>query len=189
MAIALIAGGVYWFGFRGDDKDDKADTTSSPSASQSPTDEASDPGADMDRDDEPTDDPTTAIPTPTPTSSLTPYVVLSPGTCFDHPQLSSAVTDVEKRSCNGPHNGEVISNRTLTGSFAGEFSIRSKAMSLCKADAESRMRRMSSRPAPYYFVIYPSYTTYQLKNKKTISCSLTASSTKDGTKLRAPLPN
>ncbi len=121
-------------------------------------------------------------------SDLVPYVVLSPGTCFDHPGLDTSVKKVEKRSCSGPHDGEVISNATLTGTFSTEKEIQTKALSLCEGAAKSRMKTIPATTKTYYYALYPSQPTYSIRGQDQVSCSLTLSSTPDGPKLTEKLP-
>jgi hypothetical protein len=116
------------------------------------------------------------------------YVVLSPGQCFDHPELSSDVTQVTTRSCDGPHDGEVIAVEKLTGSFATAAELRRTVLKLCETDAK---KRMESTPADgrtyFYYAIYPSLKTYQSQQKDVISCALTLSNKLGGKKLTKPL--
>ncbi|WP_211257159.1 hypothetical protein [Streptomyces megasporus] len=190
IAAVLVAGlivGVVLFAAAGDDdaKKDRAKPEGTPSA----TAEVEDPSPEAD--DTPTDLPSFDIPSPSATApgDLVPYVVLEPGTCFDHPSLSSGVTKVEERSCDEPHNGEVIANETLTGDFATEVELQKKVLELCKADAEKRLKRMpADGKVYYYYAIYPALTTYEIRGEDQISCSLTLSNEQDGQKLTAPLP-
>lgn len=122
-------------------------------------------------------------------ADLVRYVVLSPGQCFDHPGLSSGVTQVTSRSCDRPHDGEVIADEKLTGSFTASADLRSEVLKLCEADAK---KRMESIPADgrtyYYYAIYPSLNTYRAQRKDVISCALTLNNKLDGEKLPKPLP-
>jgi len=116
-------------------------------------------------------------------------VVLRPGQCFDHPALSSGVPQVTTRACGGPHDGQVIANERLTGSFATSAALRAEVLKLCQADAT---KRMGSIPADgrtyYYYAVYPSLKTYRAQNKDTVSCALTLSNRLGGRKLTKPLP-
>ncbi|UGY90843.1 hypothetical protein [Streptomyces gobiensis] len=192
LAAALIVGGVLLLG-GGGGKDNKADDA--PSTTPSATEKAEE----SQETEEPTwdsSDPATAIPDPRESSGPSgtprdpvPFVVLKPGTCFDHPALSSAVSKVEERPCTSPHNGEVISNPKLTGDFATEQEIQEQVLKLCKQDAAVRLKKMPQDGTLYYFyAIYPSLPTYKYRSKDTISCSLTLSNSRDGKKLTGPLP-
>jgi hypothetical protein len=184
LVAGLIVGGVLIAadgdGEGGDDRARPSGTPSTPAATE--------PSPDLS--DAPTDPASPDVPTPDVTASpsdLVPYVVLDPGTCFDHPSLSSGVTEVEERSCDGAHDGEVIANETLSGTFATEAELQEKVMSLCKADAEKRLARMPSGKTYYYYAIYPALPTYN-RGEDQISCSLTLSNQLDGPDLDAPLP-
>lgn len=198
LAAALAVGGVVLWAGGNDEGDSSAEAA--PGASPDAT---SDAEPDAGGDAEPTGRPSTedtapdtssstdpgSSPTSTP-GGMVPYVVLDPGECFDHPSLNSDVTVVEKRSCDAPHNGEVIANETLTGSFADEKALRKKVLGLCEADATKRLARMPDDGRMYYFyAIYPSLPTYELRGDDTISCALTLSNAVDGQKLSAPLPD
>lgn len=188
-AAVLVGGAVLWAG--GDDEDDSGQA--SPAASPS----SSTPDAESDAE-TPADEPGAQETAPGGTDSdlstsspdeMVPYVVLDPGQCFDHPSLSSDVTVVEKRSCDEPHNGEVIANEKLTGSFADEAALQKKVLELCEADANKRLKSVPQDGTMYYFyAIYPSLTTYKIRGDDTISCAITLSNSLDGPKLSAPLP-
>ncbi|MFI1122030.1 hypothetical protein ACH4VS_12690 [Streptomyces hygroscopicus] len=118
-----------------------------------------------------------------------PYVVLDPGQCFDHPAMDSSVTKVEKRSCHSPHDGEVITNETLSGDFSSEEAIQSKALALCGADAKKRLKTIPNDGRMYYYyALYPALGTYTVQGEDQVSCALTLSAGRDGKKLSAPLP-
>ncbi|KUJ54423.1 hypothetical protein ACZ90_65510 [Streptomyces albus subsp. albus] len=123
-----------------------------------------------------------------PPADLVPYVLLKPGQCFDHPALDSSVTTVQTRSCDRPHDGEVIANETLTGDFATEQAIQQKALTLCRADAAKRLRSIPRDRTYYYYALYPARDTYTYQGKNKISCSLTLSGSLNGPKLSKPLP-
>ncbi|WKX69796.1 hypothetical protein [Streptomyces sp. XD-27] len=117
-----------------------------------------------------------------------PYVVLKPGECFDHPGLDSSVSTVTKRSCSGPHDGEVIANETLTGTFATDKEIQDKALALCATDAATRMKRISDGRTYYYYALFPARDTYTYQGSDKVTCSLTLSGSVDGPKLSKRLP-
>ncbi|OPF73611.1 hypothetical protein VT50_0228425 [Streptomyces antioxidans] len=118
-----------------------------------------------------------------------PYVVLDPGKCFDHPAMDSSVTKVEKRSCDGPHDGEVIANETLSGDFSTEKAIQTKALALCETDAKKRLKSIPNDGRMYYYyALYPALATYSVQGEDQVSCALTLSAGQDGKKLGKPLP-
>ncbi|MFE7121104.1 hypothetical protein ACFU99_37315, partial [Streptomyces sp. NPDC057654] len=116
------------------------------------------------------------------------YVRLKPGECFDHPGLDSAVKQIEVRSCDSPHDGEVITNETLTGTFSTDKELQTKALSLCKADAVKRMQSIGADGRTYYYyALFPSQTTYAQQGRNQVSCSLTLSDKPGGKKLSEAL--
>ncbi|MFR9675133.1 hypothetical protein [Streptomyces sp. TR02-1] len=193
LVAALAVGGVVlWAGGGGGERDTEAVPGGSAGTSPSPDagDGSAEPsGAPGSEEAVPEGSPDPGEVSPAPSSGRrVPYVVLEPGECFDHPGLSSDVTVVETRSCEVPHNGEVIANETLTGSFADASELRTKVLALCRDDAKDRLRSMPRDGRTYYYyAIFPSLTTYRTRGDDTISCALTLSNTMDGTKLTAPL--
>lgn len=190
LAGVLIVGGVLVFASKGDGGDgaDQAGTT--PTRTPDTAQETQDTGT---SDSRPT--PEFSIPSDYPSASTettpqeVPYVVLDPGQCFDHPSLSSEVSVVTRRSCNGPHNGEVISNQRLSGTYSTPQELQGRVLQLCKTDATRRLQTMPNDGTTYYYyAIYPALETYQQGNGDTISCSLTLSNELDGPKLTGPLP-
>ncbi|MGK5446864.1 hypothetical protein ACSNOE_05260, partial [Streptomyces radiopugnans] len=97
------------------------------------------------------------------------------------------VTEVEERPCDGPHDGEVIANQTITGDFDTQAELQKEVMSLCKADVEKRLARMPQDRTYYYYAIYPTLLTYN-RGEDQVTCSLTLSNEVDGPELDAPLP-
>jgi len=128
------------------------------------------------------------VPSASPHGTGTPYLVLRPGECFDTPGLDSSITTTVRRSCSVPHDGEVIANETITGSFATQSALRAKVLELCRADVEKHRSQVPNDAQYYYYTIYPSLATYERSKKDTVSCSLTISKTIDGKKLTKPLP-
>ncbi|WP_419994133.1 hypothetical protein [Streptomyces boninensis] len=117
-----------------------------------------------------------------------PYVVLKPGECFDHPRLDPRAEKVTARSCGVPHDGQVISNRTLTGDFTSDAALRRKAMALCETDAKRQLKSLAGDGRFYYFyALYPTRLTYDYQNQDEISCALTLSDKRGGPKLTSPL--
>lgn len=203
VAAALVAGGVL-YALGKDDGDDGgkpavAGTSSTPPASASASPSTGEPSPDEDPgrgaplgggpgdsgDEDP--DPSSSASGDTPAEPV-PYVVLRPGQCFDHPGLDSTVREVKIRSCDGPHDGEVIANETLTGTFATDQEIQEKALELCRADAEKRMKTIPGDRTFYYYALFPARDTYTDQGEDQVSCSLTLSADVDGPKLDEPLP-
>ena len=176
VIVAVLVGGLVVI-LGGKDDDTSADSSSTtPTASQTSTAAATDTATDP------------AGASSDPADSLVPYVVLSAGKCFDHPGLNSSIKVVTTRSCSTAHDGEVIANETLTGSFTTEAELRKKVLSLCEKDAKARLAKIpADGKTYYYYAIYPSLDTYTIQNKDTISCSLTLSDKVDGKQLTKPL--
>ncbi|MBD0735221.1 hypothetical protein BGM09_02655 [Streptomyces sp. CBMA29] len=135
--------------------------------------------------DTPTDDPFTDFPSVTPTEKVVPYVVLSPGKCFDAPTLTPTVDTVTTKSCSSAHDGQVVANETLSGTFSTDSEIQSKALELCTADAKKHLPADGRLYYPY--ALFPKLTTYQLQGRKTVTCSLTLNNGTNSKKLYAPL--
>ncbi|MFF7649793.1 hypothetical protein ACFZCY_08020 [Streptomyces sp. NPDC007983] len=198
VGLAVVAG-VAFFGAQDDGGDDKAAgapaTSNRPLSSPSGAASASAGGSEDPGQGAPLgggDDQ--APPSPdasesAPSDRRMPYAVLKPGTCFDHPAMDSSVTKIEKRSCDRAHDGEVISNETLSGDFASERALQRKALSLCAADAEKRLKSVPNDGREYYYyALYPALGTYTEHGKDRVSCALTVSTGKDGAKLKEPIP-
>lgn len=134
--------------------------------------------------DTPTDDPFTDLPT-TPTEKVVPYVVLAPGKCFDAPTLTPTVDSVTTKSCSSAHDGQVVANETLSGTFTDDSDIQSKALELCTADAKKHLPADGRLYYPY--ALFPKLTTYELQGRKTVTCSLTLNNGTNSKKLYAPL--
>jgi hypothetical protein len=193
VAAVAVGGVVLWVGGDGRKSTAEAGSESSPGAGREPDagstgepDEAGD--AEEPAPSAPSDDLDSGS-SASPPENLVPYVVLKPGECFDHPSLSSDVRRVETRSCEEPHNGEVIANQTLTGSFEDEAALQAKVMKLCKADVDKRVQSIGDGRQYYFYAIYPSLATYNMRGDDTISCSVTLTDSLDGPKLDAPLPD
>jgi hypothetical protein len=192
VVIGAIIGGVALLS--GSDGDDKsAKPTGSPSISLPsglPTDL---PTATLPT--LPTDTPTLDLPTDLPSytdepstepaEKLVPYVVLSPGKCFDAPTLTPTVDKVTTRSCSVAHDAQVVANETLSGTFASDTEIQNKALELCTADARKHLPADGRTYYPY--ALFPKLVTYQLQGRKTVTCSLTRNNGTNGTKLHSPL--
>ncbi|GAB3974814.1 hypothetical protein GCM10028832_31150 [Streptomyces sparsus] len=194
IAVVLgiaVAIGVVLLVSSGDD--DKAKASTDTSASPEPEESAS-TDAYPTPTDEPTSIPSLDLPSPTADRDSTaptaiPYVVLPPGTCFNHPSLNSKATGLERRSCNESHDAEVISNRKLTGDYATNTAVQTAALGLCEKDARARLQKVPQDGTLYYpFALFPMKVTYELQGKDTVSCAMTLSNTKDGKQLKAPLP-
>ncbi|MBP2402346.1 septum formation family protein [Streptomyces syringium] len=189
LVVGLAVGGVILS--RSGDKDDKpaARGTSSPSASPSALPSASQDSTGLSPGEGgAVDGGSSAGPSLPSLPRQVPYVVLKPGQCYDHPALSSGVTRVETRSCDGAHDGEVVANETLTGTFATQRDIQEKAVELCGTEAEKRVRSIADGRRYYSYTLMPAKTTYD-RGQNQLSCTITLSNARGGAKLTAPLPD
>ncbi|MDJ0344519.1 hypothetical protein QMK19_07930 [Streptomyces sp. H10-C2] len=188
VVVGAIITGIVLATSGGSDKKPDAKNSTSSSFSPTPLPSVTVP-TDLPSITIPTDLPTSSTPSASPSQDLVPYVVLQPGKCFDHPGLDSSVSVVTTRSCSSPHDGEVVANETLTGTFNTETELQTKVLKLCEPDAK---KRLGSIPADgktyYYYALYPSLMTYQIQKRDTISCSLTLSNKVNGKKLTQALP-
>lgn len=182
----LIIGGVLLFGSDDDEKDSADDKKPDAPPTQQEEEQQQTPSEQPTA--APSTPPSSPSTDPTPTQREVQFVVLEPGTCFNHPQLSTGISQVEEVSCNGRHDGEVVSNDKLTGTFSSEIAIQQKALELCKKSAADAMRRVDNPADHYFFAIYPTLETYTKGNEDTTSCAIIRSSTPEGPDLTEPLP-
>ena len=196
----IIAAVVLAGGGSGDKSPTAKDTSGTPTISGLPTGLPTDLPTDFPSGlptdlptDFPTDTPSLDLPTdfpsftldPTPTTKVVPYVVLSPGKCFNAPSLTPSVDTVTTTSCGSAHDAEVVANETLSGTFDSDQDIQAKALSLCESDARKHVPADSRRYYPY--ALFPKLVTYQLQGRTTVTCSLTLNDGTNGKKLNAKL--
>jgi hypothetical protein len=128
---------------------------------------------------------TSASPTASDTPGL-PYVVLKPGTCFDHPNLTKNLDKVTVRPCTGPHDGEAVANVTVRGEFTKDSEIASAVYRQCTAAAKAKADRQPEGSRFYSFVLTPSAELYK-RGYREATCTLTGSYTVGGKKLAGKL--
>ncbi|NLU67583.1 hypothetical protein [Streptomyces sp. HNM0574] len=126
-------------------------------------------------------------------ASPVPYVRLRAGDCFDHPGLSRDVTKTERRRCTGPHDGEVVAERRLKGTFRSERDLRERSLALCADAARQRLARIPQDGRAYRpYAVHPALGTYEQREGTTVACALTLrgadQEAADGPELTAPLP-
>jgi hypothetical protein len=164
--LVLAAGGAaLFFSTRGGDD---------PAPKASPTHPAPPPPASA-----------SASPTPSEPAEL-PYVVLKPGTCFIHPNLTKGLSKVTVRPCTKVHDGEAIANVTLKGKLKNDAQIANAVRKQCTAAATLKARRQEEGSRFYSFVLSPTVELYR-KGYDQVTCTLTASRTVGGKKLHAKL--
>ncbi|MER5309302.1 hypothetical protein ABT034_16110 [Streptomyces sp. NPDC002773] len=133
-----------------------------------------------------------AVPTPRPTATAThggsparpvSFEALRVGDCFDIDR--DAPGTALRRSCDTPHNAELVVRLRLTGVHATDLAVREAATLLCR---EPLRRKAALQPLGTRwttFVQYPYRTSYLL-GSDTVACSLAAPSATGG-KLSRPL--
>ncbi|MGK5628311.1 hypothetical protein [Streptomyces sp. URMC 123] len=187
VLVAGLAVGGFLLTRGGDDKEVAAGGEPSASASASP----GTPGTPVAPESKAPAPTWSVPPAPTPSASSgrrVPLVHLKVGECFDHPTLTPTLERIATRSCTEAHDGEVIANKTLTGTFATEEQLRAKVLEMCKTESQQRMKTVPNDGTTYYsFALFPALDTYQ-GGESRISCSLTLSKGADGKKLTKALP-
>ncbi|MFF4649057.1 hypothetical protein [Streptomyces sp. NPDC001380] len=129
--------------------------------------------------------PPSASPTPGDTPDL-PYVVLKPGTCFDHPNLTKGLRTVVVRPCDGPHDGEAVADVTLKGDFTRDSQISKAVYRQCTAAGKRTANRQGEGRRFYSYVLTPSAELYR-RGYDQATCTLTGSDRPGGAKLTAKL--
>ncbi|MFF1508628.1 hypothetical protein [Streptomyces sp. NPDC058326] len=125
----------------------------------------------------------TSRPTATATHGSAPprpvsFEALRVGDCFDIDR--DAPGTALRRSCDTPHNAEVVARLRLTGVLATDAAVREAATLLCR---EPLRRKAALQPLGTRwttFVQYPYRTSYLL-GSDTVACSLVAPSATGGT--------
>ncbi|MFE0043558.1 hypothetical protein [Streptomyces albireticuli] len=188
LVAGLIVGGVILTSGGDDDgPSPRAKSSPSPSVSSAAPSEAPSATPSSPSDAPSGFDPSGSADPSSPSVSRVPYVVLKPGQCFDHPHLSSGVTRVTTRSCDSSHDGEVIGNATLSGTFTTEMDIQAKAKDLCESKAQARVRSIADGRTYYSYTLYPAKSTYD-RGQSEVTCTITRSTGPGGAKLTEALP-
>ncbi|AXI77047.1 septum formation family protein [Peterkaempfera bronchialis] len=128
---------------------------------------------------------TSAPPTPSDKPDL-PYVVLEPGTCFDHPNLTKGLKKITVRPCDKPHDGEAIANVTVKEGFTHDSEIAASVREQCTAAGQRTAHRQGEGSRFYSYVLTPSAKLYR-RGYREATCTLTASYSIGGKKLTAKL--
>ncbi|MEU6933316.1 hypothetical protein AB0A05_29615, partial [Streptomyces sp. NPDC046374] len=130
---------------------------------------------------------TTAPPRSTPSHSKapsgTPYDRLRVGDCFDIDR--DAPGTIVRRTCDTPHDAEVVARLRLTGRYADDGAVRDEAAVLCRGLLRRKAADQPLGTRWTTFVQYPYRTSYLLGDDTAV-CSLAAPSG-SGRKLTAPL--
>lgn len=131
--------------------------------------------------------PPSASPSPSPSPSrVLPYPYFTPGTCFDHPQLSEAITRAEARPCEQAHDGEAIANVVLPDGLTNDALIGRTLRELCKAPLAEWEQRQGGGGPYYGFPIGP-YLDFYKQGMHEATCTMTVSNQQHGRKLTGNL--
>ncbi|MCX4985557.1 hypothetical protein [Streptomyces sp. NBC_00572] len=103
---------------------------------------------------------------------------LRAGDCFDVDR--DAPGTAVRRSCDTPHNAELVARLRLTGLHATDTAIREAATLLCREPLRRKAARQPLGTRWTTFVQYPYRTSYLL-GSDTVACSLVAPSAGGGT--------
>jgi len=129
--------------------------------------------------------PAPASPSPSPAKVL-PYPYFLPGTCFDHPQLSEAITRAEERPCEQQHDGEAIADVVLPDGLTSDTQIGRTLRELCKGPLAEWEQRQGGG-GPYYGFPLGPYLQYYQQGMHEATCTMTVSDRQHGRKLNGHL--
>ncbi|GAA0656101.1 hypothetical protein GCM10010193_03200 [Kitasatospora atroaurantiaca] len=124
-------------------------------------------------------------PAPSP-SKVLPYPYFLPGTCFDHPQLSTVITKAEARPCEAEHDGEAIANVLLPEGLTDDAQIGRALREACKAPLAEWDKRQGGG-GPYYGFPLGPYLQYYQQGMREATCTMTVSNRQGGRKLTGHL--
>lgn len=127
--------------------------------------------------------PTRTTPRRSTAPSGTSYERLRVGECFDIDR--DAPGTVVRRTCDTPHDAEVVARLRLTGRYADDGAVRDAAADLCRGLLRRKAADQPLGTRWTTFVQYPYRTSYLLGDDTAV-CSLAARSG-SGRKLTAPL--
>jgi hypothetical protein len=185
VIIALTVGGVVLFGGSGE-KDPEANRTLGPSPST--TTAAPEPAPTWTPTSSPdADDPSGfSVPSfedsmPTPSDGPRLAFQLDVGDCFDTDEAPAGKG--EPVDCSGPHDAEVVSQKTLPDSMETDQEIRDKSQELCEESLNDKARAQPKGTLYQTLVQFPALKGFDL-GMRTVTCSLTA---EDGKQLDGPL--
>lgn len=122
---------------------------------------------------------------PSPTKTL-PYPYFLPGTCFDHPQLSTVITRAEERPCDKEHDGEAIANVLLPEGLTSDTQIGRALREACQAPLARRESRQGGG-GPYFGFPLGPYLQFYKEGMRDATCTMTVSDRQGGRKLTGHL--
>ncbi|MFI7321269.1 hypothetical protein [Streptomyces venezuelae] len=121
---------------------------------------------------------------PSPADDQVPYYLLKKGDCFNVD--SSRPGQAAKRSCNEPHDAEVVEFAELEGAYATDAALKKAAAALCERPLERKARSQPSGTVRGTLVQYPDATGYKV-GIDNVACSLAGDSGPGRHKLTQPL--
>ncbi|WAL93622.1 hypothetical protein [Streptomyces sp. Je 1-369] len=121
---------------------------------------------------------------PSPADDPVPYYLLRRGDCFNVD--SSRPGQAAKRSCNEPHDAEVVEFAELKGSYGTDAALKKAAAALCERPLERKARSQPSGTVRGTLVQYPDATGYKV-GIDNVACSLAGDSGSGKHKLTKPL--
>nr|WP_241265707.1 hypothetical protein [Streptomyces boncukensis] len=118
-----------------------------------------------------------------------PSFLLSVGDCYDRADEGEGEDEgasegrVETRDCGEAHDAEVVSRKTIEGSFDTDAQVAEEAESLCRTALRAKARRQPSGTVGGTLISYPKARGVNAGIDR-VTCSLTAGK---GKKLHKPL--
>ncbi|MFK4067014.1 hypothetical protein [Streptomyces sp. NPDC029674] len=119
-----------------------------------------------------------------PAGDQVPYYLLKTGDCFNVD--SSKPGQAAKRSCNGPHDAEVVEFAELKGTYTTDQALKKAAAALCEGPLQRKARNQPSGTVRGTLVQYPDATGYKV-GIDNVACSLAGDSGPGKRKLTKPL--
>ncbi|MBA0052434.1 hypothetical protein E0L36_16395 [Streptomyces sp. AJS327] len=186
LIAAVVVGGVLLLG-EGDDGDAVAgepSATPTPEVSETPSEPPELPEEEPPAE-EPEGEPEEDTPEPDDgagggTGLPFPPSLLQAGDCYDRSEKQGRV---HKRPCDSPHEAEVVSSRSISGSFAGDKAVERRAETMCRGPLRRKAAKQPPGTVGGQLVSFPSAEGVRSGIAR-VTCSLTAD---DGKKLRKPL--
>lgn len=113
-----------------------------------------------------------------------PYYLLQAGDCFDTDAARPG--QAAKRSCQEPHDAEVVKVTELEGDYATDSALEKAASDLCEQTLNSKAESQPEDTVRGILVQYPDTTGYRV-GIDDVACSLAADTGAGSRKLTQPL--
>ncbi|MEV5979550.1 hypothetical protein [Streptomyces sp. NPDC052114] len=117
-------------------------------------------------------------------SDEVPYYLLKSGDCFDI--SGSRPGRAAKKSCDEPHDAELVELAALKGSFTTDAALKKEAAALCEQPLQRKARTQPSGTVRGTLVQYPDASGYKA-GIDNVACSLAGDSGSGKHKLTKPL--